>query len=298
MFGFSKKIEPVKKIFNPAKDQDNPTSSFSIPSNKQLLLRLNEISSFVKNNLKNSMSQGRSELKDWYTVLLNEIIGSAKNSDHWIISYVANDWSQETIDIVNSLCELLIPNESANLFKFAFEGRRDPSTNYHFPVESLPQHTQILIKNGNYNYISEVYINLGIPWINQIENIKTSGCLLLNSWEIFLFTFFSKISKLSNKNENIFLNILHTKWMSEFSNSDFLIEQIISNYDLFLFAKYYLYLFEVAKYSSDDYLYLFTNLIVEYFLNPINLVHEFNRTIDIYEEEQAKSYQMGIQGPK
>lgn len=86
--------------------------------------------------------------------------------------------------------------------------------------------------------------------------------------------------------------------MSDLSNSDFLIEQIISNFDLFLFAKYYLYLFEVAKYSKDDYLYLFTNLIIEFFINPVTLVYDFNRSIDIYEEEQNKSYQIGIQGPK
>lgn len=65
------------------------------------------------------------------------------------------------------------------------------------------------------------------------------------------------------------------------------------NYELYLFSKLYLYAFEEAKISNDHGLKLFTHLFIEYFLNPVTLVHTVNRSIDTMQEEMRRSNQTG-----
>ena len=299
MLDIRKGIDSIKNIFNPSHDKGSTTSnSPNIPTNKQLLTRVKEIWTFVKNQMEDSSFLGRGELKEQYGSLLKEVIGSYKNPNNWIISYIWNQSDRSSVEIIEYLSSLLIPKGTANLIQFALESRNDLSTKYYFPVEALPEHTQALIRNSAYEYLSDVFRLLSIPLIDQINSIKNTGQLLLNTWEYFLFTFFSKISRNGNKNDSFLLTMSNSKLAPDLQNSDFLIEQIISNFDLFLFSKYFLFLFEVAKYDDSHDLHLFTNLIIEYFLNPITLVNSVNTAIERLEEEYKKSLYMGVQGSK
>lgn len=58
-------------------------------------------------------------------------------------------------------------------------------------------------------------------------------------------------------------------------------DQIAKNYDLYLFSKYYLYVLEEAKNTSDNNLMLFGNLFIEFFLNPVAKLSPNQRSIDV-----------------
>jgi len=58
------------------------------------------------------------------------------------------------------------------------------------------------------------------------------------------------------------------------------------HYELYLFSKYFLYLFDQARYGNDYMINLFTQLIIDFLLNPVTLVHLVNKSIDLMNEQE------------
>lgn len=192
------------------------------------------------------------------------------------------------MEIVESLYSLLIPNGAANLIQFAIETRRDSQTQFYFPIDALPMHTQNLIKNSMYDFFPGVFKILSEPLIEQVKSIKKTGHLLLDSWEFFLFTFFSKISRIKGDSDNFFLPLSVTRMLPDYSNTEIIKDQLAANFDLYLFSKFFLYVFEEAKYFYDNDLHLFIQLVTEYFVNPVNTVQSVNRSLDLLNEEEIR----------
>ena len=68
-------------------------------------------------------------------------------------------------------------------------------------------------------------------------------------------------------------------------------------YELYLFSKYFLFLFQQARYGNDYDLNIFTQLLLEYFLNPVTLVYMVNKSIDMLNEEAIRSSRYrGVRG--
>lgn len=296
MLGLRQTYDTLKQKITTT-DQGMSAGSTSIPSNKQLLARVKEISSFLSQQMEDSSFLGRNELKQQFSSLLKEVLGWYDNPNNSIISYLANDPGTYTTEIVTTLDSLLVPKGIPNLVQFALETRKDAQTEFLFPIDALPKHTRSLLTNRVYDFIPEVFNLLSVPLFEQINSIERSKHLILNSWEFYLFTFFSKISRMDQKYVNHILTLSVTKHFPDISSSEFLSEQLATNFDLYLFSKYYLYVFEQAKYTSEHDLSLFTNLVIEYFINPVNTVQAVNRHIEMLnEEETRKKRYIGSQG--
>ena len=228
-------------------------------SPQDIVFRMQEINGFVSQQMSDPSVLGRNELKKQYSSLLKEVIGWYDNPNNSICSYNRDSVDSQnlnrsekinhnTTDILDQLDDLLLPNVAGNLITFALETRRDTQTEFLFPVEALPKHTQHMLQNRMYD--SKLFGGnyLTVPLHEQLKSIESCNHIILNSWEFFLFTFFSKISRIQDKSQVNILSISVTKY---FSNSNSLVEDLAMNYELYLFSKYYLYTFEESKYSNE-----------------------------------------------
>ena len=169
------------------------------PSNKEIASRLQEIILFVDQNSSGEINYGRSQLKGEFPKLLQECIGSYANPGFGLMTHLPTKIDDTTDQIVDLLDDLLFPKRG--LFEYAWKMNKDPHSQFMFPINGLPKHTQTLLERKMYDNIPDLYNNLTFPIQEQIKYIEIDKSLVLSSFEYFLFSFFSKICRIDKKDE-------------------------------------------------------------------------------------------------
>ncbi|CAI2360071.1 unnamed protein product [Moneuplotes crassus] len=256
-------------------------------SNKEILSRLEEIGSIVRKYSSGGPRYSRTSHSEDFPGLLKELIGDPEKAESGLISqYGQNEIDSNSGSIVKQLDDILLPK--SGLFSYAWKSNEDSSLRFNFPIVNLPKHAQTLIERKMFDNLPDLYSCLAYPIQEQIKNIVTDQCLVLSSFEYLLFCFFTKISRIDSKDDGTKL-VLSTLGFNVLDRP---------RYELHLFSKYYLYLFHQAAYGKQFNVTLYTQLVIEYFLNPVVLVDMINSSIDEANEQYASSnrYRFGAPG--
>lgn len=149
-----------------------------------------------------------------------------------------------------------------------------------FPIDALPTHIALLLKQNMTEYLPTFGYVLSIPLANQSDPKN----LYLNAWEFLLFTFFTCISKLDKPrvSDQLYKSII----LDDESN---LVNMIVQNFEIYLFSKYFLFEFDEASHSFTENLDLFAYLAIEFLINPINSVEKVNKELREYKRDIGSS---------